>query len=165
MLNEQTARTWTHNISGTPSSERVRKCLRWNSEHLFNVHTCTCMVLTTPVQMHAHSPQKMHMHSCMRAYATVQKLLCHWSYCELILNLARASCRLSFAARPALLLSRRNQSPDAVRSRNPSKSTLAHDAVAGAVSHKHHLIIRIDAGLIQFVYRSHLKRGRGAHPS
>jgi len=42
----------------------------------------------------------MHMDSCMRAYATVQKLLCHGSYCELILSLARASCRMSFAARP-----------------------------------------------------------------
>jgi len=37
----------------------------------------------------------------MRAYATVQKLLCHGSYGELILSLAQASCRLSFAARPA----------------------------------------------------------------
>ena len=60
------------------------------------------MVLTTPVKMHAYSPQKMHKHSCMRAYATVQKLLCHGSYCERILSLARASCRLrlSFAAHP-----------------------------------------------------------------
>jgi len=39
------------------------------------------------------------MDSCMHAYATVQKLLCNGSYCELILSLARASCRLSFAAR------------------------------------------------------------------
>jgi len=46
-----------------------------------------------------HSPQKMHMRSCMRAYATEQKLLCYGSYCELILSLARASCRLLFAAR------------------------------------------------------------------
>jgi len=36
----------------------------------------------------------------MQTYATVQKLLCHGSYCELILSLARASYRLSFAARP-----------------------------------------------------------------
>jgi len=50
--------------------------------------------------MHLHSPQKMHMHSYMRAYATAQKLLCHEIYCELILSLAQASCRLSFAARP-----------------------------------------------------------------
>jgi len=62
------------------------------------------MVLTTPVEMHAYSPQKMHMHSGMRAYATMQKLLCHGSYCELILNLARALCRLSFAARSACCL-------------------------------------------------------------
>ena len=42
----------------------------------------------------------MHMYSCMRAYATVQRILCHESCCELILSLrlARASCRLSFAA-------------------------------------------------------------------
>jgi len=45
--------------------------------------------------------KKMHMHPCMRAFATVQKLLCHGSYCELILSLARASCRLLFAARSA----------------------------------------------------------------
>jgi len=44
--------------------------------------------------------QKMHMPSGMRAYATVQKLLCHGSYCKLILSLARASVRLSSAARP-----------------------------------------------------------------
>jgi len=76
----------------------------------------------------------------MRAYATVHKLLCHGNYCELILS-HRAGYRLP----PALLLSRRNQLPDAVRSRNPSKSTLAHDAVAAAVSHKHHSIIRVGA--------------------
>ena len=32
---------------------------------------------------------------------------------------------------------------------------LAHDAVAVAVSHKHHSIIRVGAGLIQFVYQLH----------
>jgi len=62
------------------------------------------MVLTTFFEMHALSPQKMHMHSCVRAYATVQKPLCHQSCCELILSLARASCRLSFATRPACCL-------------------------------------------------------------
>jgi len=71
-----------------------------------------------------------------------------------------AGCRLP----PALLLSRQNQSPNAVRSKNPSKSTLTHNAVAAAVSHKHHSIIRVGAGLIQFVYGSHLKRGHEAHP-
>ena len=54
----------------------------------------------------------MHMDLCMRAYATVQKLLCHGSYCEFVLSLARASCRLSFAAhscRPSCCL---NQTPN-----------------------------------------------------
>ena len=105
--------------------------------------------------MHADSLQKMHMDSCMRAYSTVQQLLCHGGYCELILSLARTSCRLLFTARPTArsLAALR----DVVRSRNPSKSTLAHDAVATVVLHKHHPIIRVRAGLIQFVYRSHLR--------
>jgi len=65
------------------------------------------MVLTTPIQMHAYSAQKMYMHPCMRTHAPAQKFLCHGSYCELILSLARASCRLSFqvAARPAAAVS------------------------------------------------------------
>jgi len=33
----------------------------------------------------------------MRAYATAQQLLCHGSYCELIMSLARTSCGLSLA--------------------------------------------------------------------
>jgi len=51
--------------------------------------------------------------------------------CELILSLARTSCRLLFHARPTArsLAALR----DVVRSRNPSKSTLDHDAVATAV--------------------------------
>jgi len=63
--------------------------------------------------------------------------------------------RAGFRLLPAQLLSRPNLSPDAVRSRNLSKSTLAHDAVAAAVSHKHLSVIRVGAGLIQFVYGSH----------
>jgi len=63
------------------------------------------------------------------------------------------------------LLSRPNQSPDAVRSKNPSKSMLPRDAVATAVSHKHHSIICVGAGLIQFVYGLHSKRGHGFNPS
>ena len=93
----------------------------------------------------------------MRAYSNVQQLLCHGSYCELILSLARTSCRLLFTARPPARPLANNPLHDAVRSRNPSKSTLAHDADATAVLHKHHQIIRVGAGLIQFVYRSHLR--------
>jgi len=99
----------------------------------------------------------------MRAYATVQKLLCHGSYCELILSLMRASYRLSFAAqscRPSCCLG---------KTRRPTlfaqESTLDHDAVAAAVSHKHHSIIRVGAGFIQFVYGSHLRLATGVTSS
>jgi len=104
----------------------------WCSEHLSE-----CM---------PHSPQKMHMHPCMRAHATMQKLLCHGNCCELILSLLRASYS---CLPPALLLSRPNQSPDAVRSRNLSKSTLAHDVVAAAMSRKHYSVMCVGAGLFQ----------------
>ena len=107
--------------------------------------------------MHADSLQKMNMDSCMRAYSTVQQLLCHGGYCELILSLARTSCRLLFTAHPTARPLAGNLLRDAVRSRNPSRSSLTHDAVATAVLHKHHPIISVGAGLIQFVYRSHLR--------
>jgi len=63
--------------------------------------------------------------------------------------------RAGYHLPPAHLLSGPNHLPDAVCSKNPSKSTLAHDAVAAAVSHNHHPIIRVGTGLIQFVYGSH----------
>jgi len=65
-------------------------CLTYTSAHAW----CS----TTPVNA-CWLSTKMHMDSCMCAYATVQQLLCHGSYCELILSLARTSCRLSFTAR------------------------------------------------------------------
>jgi len=86
----------------TSCSELVRKCICWCTQHLFKVNTCTCIVLRKHLfECIPHSPQKMYMHPCMRAYATVQKHFCHGSYCELLLSLAQASCRRSFAARPA----------------------------------------------------------------
>ena len=99
--------------------------------------------------------------STTRACASVQQCSsflgrnpCHGSYCELILSLARISCRLSFP--PALLPLRRAGRPPAgscptCSLDNPSKPTLAHDAVAAVVLHKHHLIILVGAGLIKFV--------------
>ena len=101
-------------------------------------NTCKCMPTLC---------QKMHMDSCMRAYSTVQQLLCHGCYCELILSLARTSCRLLFTARPTARPLAGNPLRDVVSSRNPSKSTLAHDAVATAVVHKHHPIICVGACL------------------
>jgi len=69
----------------------------------------------------------------MRAYSTVQQLLCHEGYCELILSLARTSCRLLFTVSPTARPLASNPLRDVVRSRNPSKSTLAHDAVSTVV--------------------------------
>jgi len=99
------------------------------------------------------------MRSCMRAYATVQKLICLKTIANLS-SLVRASCRLSLAARPTAVSTK-----PVVRRCLLKKSvqiiwtdflsTLAHDAVAAAVLHKHHSIIRVGAGLIQFVYGSH----------
>jgi len=91
----------------------------------------------------------------MCAYSTVQQVLCHGSYCELILSLARTSCRLLSTARPTVRPLAGNPLRDVVRSRNPSKSTLPHYVVATAVLNKHHPIVRVGAGLIQFVYWSH----------
>ena len=49
--------------------------------------------------------------------------------------------------------------------KNPSKSTLVHDAVAAAVLHKHHPIIPIGAGLIQFVYDLRSRLANSGYPS
>jgi len=113
-----------------------------------------------------HTPRKKC--TCTRACAPMQRCRKFFAMeLETIANLSwvlrehRAGCRLP----PTVLLSRRKLSPDAVRSRNLSKSRLAHDAVAAEVSHKHHSIIRVGAGLIQFVYGLTSKRGHGAHPS
>ena len=97
-----------------------------------------------------HTPRKKCAYT--RACAPMQRCTNFFAM-EIIANLSwvlrehRAGCCLPLAP----LLSRQNQSPDAVRSKN----TLTHDAVAAAVSHKHHSIIRVSAGLIQFVYGSH----------
>ena len=64
------------------------------------IYICIC----TYVYKYLHN-------SCMRICATVQQLPCHGSYCELILSLARTSCRLSFP--PALLALRRTGRPPA----------------------------------------------------
>jgi len=113
----------------------------------------------------------MHMHPCMRAYATVhgaetyliwkllqsiltvQKLLYYGNYCELSWVFCNhcAGCCLPYAH----LLSRRKRSPDTACSRKHSQSMLAHDAIAAALSHKHHPIIHIGVGPIQMVYASH----------
>jgi len=115
------------------------------------------MVLNTPVEMHTTLSAK-------NAYALVHARICNGGETSLQLKLLQtylkscASIVQAVVCRPLLLsplLSRPNPSSDAVRTRNPTKSTLAHDAVAAAVSHKHHSIIHVGAGLIQFVHGSH----------
>ena len=103
--------------------------------------------------MHILSPQLVHARLCNAADPLPWKLL--RTYLESCANIVQAVV----TAHPPAPSSSRPPScwPVArhVRLRNPIKSTLAHDAVAAGVLHKHHLIIRVGAGLIQFVYGSH----------
>jgi len=109
-------------------------------------NTCECM---HTLCKNAHG--LVHAHLCNGAKASLPWKLLR-TYLESCASIVQAVvCR----PLPPLLLSRLNPSPDAVRSRNPSKSTLVHDAVAAVVLHKHQTIIRVGAGLIQFVHGSH----------
>jgi len=98
------------------------------------------MVFTTPVEMHTTLSTK-------NAYALVHARVCNGAEASLPWKLLRtylescASIVQDVVCRPLLpnpLLSRPKPTPDAVRSKNPPESTLAHDAVAAAVSHKHY---------------------------
>ena len=120
----------------------------------------------------AHAWCSQHLSKCVHtlrknAHALVHARLCHAAEASFPWKLLRnclescASIVQAVVCRPPCLLSRRNQSPNGVRSRNSSKSMLAHDAVAAAVSHKHDRIIRVGAGLIRFVYRSHSRLAAG----
>ena len=116
------------------------------------------MSLYTAYPPQKNAPAPVHA----RSYATVQKLLCHGNCCEPILSPARASFKQPSTARPATgptnsvahpsVRDGAAPPPNDVRSRNRPKSPPAHDSVAAAVSHKHHSIIRVGAGLIQFVH-------------
>jgi len=95
-----------HECICTSCSERVSKFVRWCLQHLSNVHTCTCMVLTTPVWNANHTLRKNYI--CARACAHMQ--LCRNFFAmEAIANLSwvlrehRAGCRLppALAAPPA----------------------------------------------------------------
>jgi len=115
--------------------------------------------------MHADSLQK-----CIwtRACAPMQQYSSFFAM-EAIANLSwvlrehHAGCRLLLALLPPALLPAIRQLP--LFAKNPSKSTLAHDAVAAPVLHKHHSIICIGAGLIQFVCGSHLRWATGVTSS
>jgi len=103
--------------------------------------------------MHILSPQLVHARLCNAADPLPWKLL--RTYLESCANIVQA---VVTAHPPAHSLSWPPSCWPVARHdrlRNPIKSTLAHDAVAAVVLHKHHLIIRVGAGLIQFVYGSH----------
>jgi len=122
-----------------------------------NICTCTYM----HIYMHMHtcifiSPQLVHARLCNGAEASLPWKLLR-TYLESCANIVQAVV----TAHPPAPSSSRPPScwpvVRHVRLRNPIKSTLPHDAVAAVVLHKHHLIICVGAGLIQFVYGSHLR--------
>jgi len=86
-----------------------------------HIHICIYICICTHAYIYLHN-------SCMRACATVQQLPCHGSYCEIILSLARTSCRLSFP--PALLPLREPAALLLARSQTCSlkKSDQIHDS-------------------------------------
>jgi len=100
------------------------------------------------------SPQLVHARLCNGAAASLPWNLLR-TYLESCANIMQAAV----SAHPPAPSSSRPPSCWPVarhfRLRNPIKSTLAHYAVAAVVLHKHHLIIRVGAGLIQFVCGSH----------
>jgi len=111
------------------------------------------------IYMHMHaciyiSPQLVHARLCNGAAASLP-----WKLLRTYLESCANIVQVVVSTHPPAPSSSRQPScwPVArhVRLRIPIKSTLAHDAVAAVELHKHHLIIRVGAGLIQFVYGSH----------
>ena len=118
---------------------------------------CTYTYMYTYMHMHSCiyiSPQLVYARLCNGATASLPWKLLR-TYLETCANIVQAVV----TAHPLTPSSSRTPScwPVArhVRLKNPVKSTLTHDAVAAVVLRKHHLIIRVGAGLIQFVYGSH----------
>jgi len=145
-------------------------CLMYISAHAW----CS----TTPVNA-CRLSAKMHMDSCMCTCANCAAASLSWkllrTYLESCANIVQAVVYHppSYRSRAGPPSSARPPScrPPAARcstllaSKNSSKSTLAHDAVAAAVLHKHHPIICVGVGLIQFVYGSRSHLANGSYPS
>jgi len=124
-LNEQTAHTCTVTHVHTLQRVCVRKCVCWCQTTCLTYTPAHAWCSKTPVWIDATLSTKMHMHPCMRAYATTQKYLCHGNYCEMSWVLCKHwSNRLSFAA---CLVAVATKSVARRCSRKQSKSTLAHD--------------------------------------
>jgi len=127
--------------------------------HIY-IYICIYMYIYIYVYIYAYAHVYIYI-STTRACASVQRCS-SFRAMEAIANLSRVlrEHRAGYRFRPpscpfveptALLVAR----CPTCSLRNPSKTTLAHDAVAAVVLHKHRLIIRFGAGLIQFVYGSH----------
>jgi len=131
---------------------------------------CTLM-FTTSVQLKHLRMHGAQQHLRMHADRVWTRACAHIQQCssflamEAIANLSwvlrehRAGCRVPLALLPPALLVPICQLT--LFAKNPSKSTLAHDTVAATVLHEHHPIIRVGAGLIQFVYWSHSRWATG----
>ena len=122
------------------------------------------------IHMHTYVHMHIYLYICLRIYIyiytypqLVHARLCNGAASSLPWKLLRTyleSCanivQAVVSARSPAPLSRRPPSCRPVAGRcQPYKSTLAHDAVAAVVVHKHHPIICVGAGLIQVVYGSH----------
>ena len=123
------------------------------------IYICTYANICTYTYMYIY----MHMHTCIYiSPQLVHARLCNGAAASLPWKLLRSCANIVQAVVSAHPPAPSSSQPPScwpvarhVRLRNPIKSTLAHDAVAAVVLHKHHLIIRVGAGLIQFVYGSH----------
>jgi len=140
-------------------------CIQGSIYVYTNAYICAYTYIYTYICTHIY----IYLHnSCVRRLCDRAAASLPWkllrTYFESCANIVQAVV----SARPPAPSSSRPPScwPVArpVRSRNPSKSTLAHDAAAAGVFHRHHPIIRVGAGLIQFVYGSHSQMAAGPHP-
>jgi len=103
------------------------------------------------IYMHMHiciyiSPQLVHSRLCNSAAASLP-----WKLLQTCLESCANIMQAVVSAHPPAPSLSRPPSCWHVALQNKSKSTLAHDTVPAAVMHKHHLIIRVGAGLMQFV--------------
>ena len=124
------------------------------------MYICKYMYIYIHVYIHAYAHMYIHI-STTRAFAPLQRCTASlpWKLLrtnlESCANIVQAVVSAHPPAPSSSLLPSCWPVARYVRLRNPIKSTLAHDAVAAVVLHKHHLIIHVGAGLIQIVYGSH----------
>ena len=121
--------------------------------HMYDAQV-TCLNACKLFAENAHAP----MHACLCNGAETSlpsKLLqTYFEFCASIVQ--------TVVCRPPCCCLDETRRPT-VSAQGMFKFAPAHDAVAAAVSDKHHSIICVSAGLIQFVYGLHSARDHGAH--